>query len=58
MIKGLLGLFCLALCGIDFSHLSRFSFGIYIHLTHNSLSNVVIFIEIYNSKKTESSYMY
>jgi hypothetical protein len=58
MIKGLLGVFCLAMYVIVFLHLSRISFGIYIHLTHNSQFNVVIFIETYNSKRTESSYMY
>jgi hypothetical protein len=58
MIKGLLGVFCLALYVIVFSHLSRFSFGINIHLTHNSVDNVVIFIETCNSKRTESTYTY
>jgi hypothetical protein len=41
-----------------FSYRSRFSFGIYIHLTHYSQSNVVIFIETYNSKRTKSSDMH
>jgi hypothetical protein len=58
MIKGLLGVFCLALYVIVFLPFSQFLFGVNIHLTHNSVSNVVIFIEMCNSKRTESNYNY
>jgi hypothetical protein len=58
MIKDLLGDFCLALYVIVFLPSFLVSFGIYIHLTHNSLFNVVVFIEMYPSKTTQSSYMY
>jgi hypothetical protein len=58
MIEGLLGVFCLALYVIVFPHLSRFSLGVNIHLTYNSVSNVVIFVETWNFKRTESTYKY
>jgi hypothetical protein len=51
-------LFILLYMSYYFSHLSQFSFDINIHLTHNSVYNVVISIQTCNSKRTESSYKY
>jgi hypothetical protein len=58
MIKGPLGVFVLLSMSQYFHNLSQFLFGISIHLTHNSISNVVIFLETFNSKRTERAYKY
>jgi hypothetical protein len=56
MIKVLLGVFCLPLYVIIFLPFSRFSCDINTHLTHNSVSKVVISMEMCNFKRTESYY--
>jgi hypothetical protein len=58
MIEGLLGIFCLAQYVIVFLPFSSFLFAIKVHLTDNSVSYIVIFVETCNSERTESTCKY